>query len=732
MMNLEKDTHFFNRFIHKEFFLGSILLFITSLALYVNTWKNEYALDDQLAIYDNSFVKKGFGGIYEIITHDAFVGFFGEHGAKLISGGRYRPFSFITFAVEWELFGQNPFVGHFINNILYGLLCSLIFVFLHKMFRNSPYNSIKDLLISIPFIGVFLFCIHPIHTEVVANIKGRDEILALLFGISSFLCFISYIEKQNNKTLISLFLTLFLAFFSKENAITFLAIFPLILFYKKNTLWEQKELKSYGIILFTTLIYLFFRFNFTESSVTSESSEILNNPFAYAQGSERWGTTLYSFWLYLKLLWFPHPLTHDYYFNQIPYKSLSHPMSLAAILALIGLFFYIIKNRKSKSIIWFGVLFFVATFSIVSNIFFQVGIIMNERFVFAPSLGFTIILAYIYHHFFISKYKTVAIFIFGISSLLFSVKTIARNQDWKNNLTLFEADYKTSNQSAKVATALGGTYSEMADTSKALSSKNYFYKKGEEILTHSLSIYPENSQTWLLLGNIYFKRDNDVSKAKSYYKKAMEYRSMQFFDANFNLGVIYYNENNMDSAYFFIKAAHEIKPNHNETSDIYSKILIKMGKTQEAILISANTSGGNEMQKTIELAMAAKDAQNFSEALNLAEKILVSDPQNAEANYLKGICLARGMNKIKEGIPYLELATNKNKTNALWNEDLAVAYGMTGQIAKTVPLLEAVILAKPNDPNPYFNLAASYAKLGNIKKSQELMQMGNQIKGKMQ
>jgi tetratricopeptide (TPR) repeat protein len=727
-MNLEKENLFLFRLIPKEFFLGSILLFVTSLILYANTWNHEYALDDQLAIYENSFVKKGFGGIQDLITHDAFVGFFGEHGAKLISGGRYRPFSFITFAIEWEFFGQNPFVGHLINTILYGLLCSLIFIFIYKLFDFKPFKSTNELFFSIPFLGAFLFCIHPIHTEVVANIKGRDEILAMLFGISSFLCFISSIDKPITKRILYLFLSLFFALFSKENAITFLAIFPVILFYKKNNFWDKSYAKLYGAIFLATLIYLYFRFHYTESSVTAESSEILNNPFFYAQGTERWGTTLYSFWLYLKLLLVPHPLTHDYYFNQIPYKSISHPLALAAILAIAGLCFYIFKNRTSKSIVWFGVVFFIATFSIVSNVFFQVGIIMNERFVFVSSLGFSLIIAYFLHQLLSSKYKSISFGILAIYFILLSYKTMARNQDWKNNFTLFEADYKTSNQSAKVATALGGTYLEMGDTTKSNASKDNFYKKGEEILNHSLSIYPENSQTWLLLGNLYFKRDKNNAKAKFYYKKAMEYRSMRFFDANFNLGVIYYNENNMDSAYLFIKAAHDIKPNHAETSDIYSKILIKLGKTQEALAISANTTGGNEMQKTIELAMAAKDAQNFVESLNLAEKVLAQDPQNAEANYLKGISLARGMNKIVEGIPFLEIATKKNKTNPLWNEDLAVAYGMTGQIAKTVPLLEAVIQSKPNDPNPYFNLAASYAKLGNMKKSQEYTQKGNLIK----
>ncbi len=726
-MNLEKVTSSIYGFIAKEFFLGSILLFITSLILYANTWSHDYTLDDQLAIYENNFVKKGFGGIQDLITHDAFVGFFGEHGAKLISGGRYRPLSFITFAIEWAFFGQNPSISHFINTILYGLLCSFIFIFIYKLFNFRPFKSIKDLVFSIPFLCAFLFCIHPIHTEVVANIKGRDEILALLLGVSSFLCFISYIEKPSSKSIYKLFFTLFFALFSKENAITFLAIFPIILYYKKNTILDKLYLKPYLAIFSAIIIYLCFRFYYTESSVTAESSEILNNPFIFAKGTERWGTVLYSFWLYFKLLLVPHPLTHDYYFNQIPYKSISSPIALVILFTIGTLCFYLFKNRVSKSIIWFGLVFFITTFSIVSNVFFQVGIIMNERFVFVPSLGFSLIVAYFLYKLSNSKYKSIVLGLLAIYFMLLSCKTIARNQDWKNNFTLFEADYKTSNQSAKVATALGGTYLEMGDTIKNVSLKKDLYKKGEDILNHSLSIYPKNSQTWLLLGNLYFKRDKDNSKAKSYYYKAMEYRSMRFFDANFNLGVIYYNEKNMDSAYFFIKSAHEINPNHPETSDIYSKILVKLGKTQEALAISANSTGGNEIQKTIDLAMAAKDAQNFGEVLNLAEKILAKDPQNADANYLKGISLARGMNKIAEGIPYLEIAINKNKTNPLWNEDLAVAYGMTGQIAKTVPLLEAVIQSKPNDPNPYFNLAASYAKMGNLKKSQEYTQKGNQI-----
>jgi Flp pilus assembly protein TadD len=90
--------------------------------------------------------------------------------------------------------------------------------------------------------------------------------------------------------------------------------------------------------------------------------------------------------------------------------------------------------------------------------------------------------------------------------------------------------------------------------------------------------------------------------------------------------------------------------------------------------------------------------------------------------------LARGFQKINEALPFLEKAIQLNPNNSVWNEDLAVAYGMTGQIAKTIPLLEKVIQSRPNDPNPYLNLAASYYQLGNMNKANFYAQKANQLK----
>src|SRR6476620_5279505 len=109
-----------------------LFLFILSTAVYFNTTKNEYAFDDDIIVLGNKPVQKGFAGIKEIFSTDMFASYLEDaqvtEGNKL-SGGRYRPLSIATFAIEQQFVGFEPAPKHFINVILYGLLIILIFHF---------------------------------------------------------------------------------------------------------------------------------------------------------------------------------------------------------------------------------------------------------------------------------------------------------------------------------------------------------------------------------------------------------------------------------------------------------------------------------------------------------------------------------------------------------------------------------------------------------------------------
>lgn len=193
-----------------------LVIFFLSFLLYANTLGHDFTQDDPLVITSNSFTTQGLEGISGILSKDTFYGFFGEAGKdQLVAGGRYRPFSLIMFAFEYELFGANPFVGHLMNVVLYGLLGVLIYYLLISLFRNviSP-----ERILFFAFFTSLIYIFHPVHTEAVANIKGRDEIMTMLLSASAWLILLKPGKKWFHFLLSGLIF--FMAMMSKENAIT--------------------------------------------------------------------------------------------------------------------------------------------------------------------------------------------------------------------------------------------------------------------------------------------------------------------------------------------------------------------------------------------------------------------------------------------------------------------------------------------------------------------------------
>ena len=173
-------------------------------------------------------------------------------------------------------------------------------------------------------------------------------------------------------------------------------------------------------------------------------------------------------------------------------------MSLFAYLTLIALAVY---GYEKDRVLSFGILYFLITLSIVSNIVFPIGTNMSERFLFMPSLGFCLILPYIIYR--ISKTGKTAFYITAAIALAFSVKTIVRNQVWVNDFTLFTTDVKTSSKSAKVLNAAGGALQTEAAKEKDPNKKKKMLEQAIVYLNEAVKIHPGYKNAYLLLGNTY-------------------------------------------------------------------------------------------------------------------------------------------------------------------------------------------------------------------------------------
>ncbi len=144
-----------------------MMLFIAGLAflVYSNTLDHKYVLDDFGVIPENNITKKGVSGLPEIFSTTY------RAGTNLIDNTLYRPLSKAMFAIEWQIAPNTPALSHWMNVIFFALTCVVLFSILTLCLNGN---------LLIPFIASMLFAAHPIHTEVVANIKSRDEIMCLL------------------------------------------------------------------------------------------------------------------------------------------------------------------------------------------------------------------------------------------------------------------------------------------------------------------------------------------------------------------------------------------------------------------------------------------------------------------------------------------------------------------------------------------------------------------------
>ena len=442
-----------------KYWKESLIILLAALGLYAYSIQFEYVLDDKIVISENNFVKKGYSGIKEILTTESFAGYFGSQ-KDLVVGARYRPLSIVTFAIEYAHFGLNPKISHLINVLLYILSGLLIFRLISLLIRKK---KATHWLLGIPFLTALIFIIHPVHSEVVANVKGRDEIMTLLFSLLAFYSFFKAQGKQKILWSSAGVISFFLALLSKENALTFIAIIPLGLYF--FTKIKIRSLVTPTILLVLTgLVYLYLRFSVIGYFLSSgkEITDIMNNPFAGLETGEKYATIFYTLGLYLKLLFFPHPLTHDYYPYHIPVMTWAKWQAFVSLLLNAGLIFWALILMKRKSILSFGILFYFITLSIVSNLPFTVGTFMNERFLYISSLGFCLIIAWLISevipNWLGERKGSLGILnsgLLGILVLGFMSKTIERVPAWKDTFSLNSAAIKVSKNSARANLFMG-------------------------------------------------------------------------------------------------------------------------------------------------------------------------------------------------------------------------------------------------------------------------------------
>ncbi|MCX6292580.1 MAG: tetratricopeptide repeat protein [Bacteroidetes bacterium] len=458
----------------------------------MNTLFHEYALDDIVVMTENRLVQKGISGIPDLLTTDYVYGY--STKANILSSVRYRPVSLILFALEYQFFGANPFVSHLINLLLFALLISLLYQLLKT-------HLFRDQHAYLAFFSCLLFAIHPVHTEVIANVKSRDELLTFILLIVSLLTFMKFIKQSSRGSLLLSLLCFMLALLTKETAVTFIAVVPLTLYFFLNHSLYQSLRHSIPFIL-VFLVYMAIRYLVVGLN-SYPVNDVTNAPYLYATTAEAFATKIFILFKYVCLLLVPLTLTTDYGYNQIPYIRLNSFHFILSFILIAGLVLFAVYAFKRKSIFSFCILYFFATISVGTNLIFDFGTTMAERMLFQPSLAFCILMGLLFIKIHYSSKISSAISLLLVLTL-FSIKTIARNNEWKNNETLFLADVISSPNSARINLYACEQYIMKANRENDLLLKKAFLERAIDHGEQSFRIYSKFAYTYLRLGLAYY------------------------------------------------------------------------------------------------------------------------------------------------------------------------------------------------------------------------------------
>ncbi len=545
--------------------LAYVIIALLPILIYSNAIDNEYGIDDYYVTEGNPKVAGGLSAI-----PDLFQNYYVDNG---VTRYEYRPLTHTTFAIEKALFKELPLsqtieekeidnqvtqanISHLINVLLYAFNGVLLLWFLFGLLKDYPPI--------LPVLIVVLFLIHPIHTEVVNNIKSRDELLMMVFFLLSLGSFIRYARGGKTTALVLAGCFIFLAFLSKMSALAVFGLVPVLGYFIKAP--TKRILMGVGVAVLALAVILLLRENLPGEQY--REFRFFENPLFVEDGLfKRLALGFYTTFFYLQLLVYPEHLSFYYGYNQIPQATFSYWQVWVSMLVFLPLGIYGIVRFLKRDLLGLAIVLWLGVMAIVANVVYPMVGIVAERFGYIFSLGFAMVIAVlIWRAYLLAKAKlnpTAARVMFFLVLIavggLYSWRVIDRNSDWENRLVLFRNDIKHLDQSFRAHTFLADELFTALPQLVSRPNGTDFIREIEQLYTRAIEIDPRQPNTLNNLGALQYKFYKDYQKSIQYFEQAKRYDN-QNTDIFLNAGYAYAELNQYQKAVASIERALILNP----------------------------------------------------------------------------------------------------------------------------------------------------------------------------
>nr|XP_025735561.1 transmembrane and TPR repeat-containing protein 1 [Callorhinus ursinus] len=711
---------------------AAALLAGASCLCYGRSLQGEFVHDDVWAIVNNPDVRPGAPLRWGIFTND----FWGKGMAENTSHKSYRPLCVLTFKLNILLTGMNPFYFHAVNVILHCLVTLVLMYTCDKaVFRNR----------GLAFATALLFAVHPVHTEAVAGIVGRADVLACLFFLLAFLSYNRSVDQHHvgecfppTTSPFFLLLSLFLgtcAMLVKETGIT---VFGVCLVYDLFSLSHKQEKSSNGVIHQCSpqqpsnpqppsLPVHPHRENgkqhrfphrgawggcHSPSPPEPKSSGFPVSPRA-VWSMMRFLTYSYLLAFNVWLLLAPVTLCYDWQVGSIPLvetiwdvRNLA-TILLAIVMTLLSLHCLAAFKRLEHKEVLVGLLFLVFPFIPASNLFFRVGFVVAERVLYMPSMGYCILFVHGLRKLctWLNRCGATMLTVCTVLLLLlFSWKTVKQNEIWLSRESLFRSGVQTLPHNAKVHYNYANFLKDQGRTREAI----YHYRT-------ALRLYPRHASALNNLGTL----TRDTAEAKMYYQRALQLNP-QHNRALFNLGNLLKSQEKKEEAISLLKDSIKYGP---EFADAYSSLASLLAEQER-------------FKEAEEIYQAGiKNCPDSSDLHNNYGVFLVDtgSPEKAVAHYQQAITLSPSHHVAMVNLGRLYRSLGDNSVAEEWYKralqvarkaellsPLGALYYNTGRYDEALQVYREAAALQPSQRELRLALAQVLAVMGQTKEAEKM------------
>ncbi|MEO6333660.1 MAG: tetratricopeptide repeat protein [Pyrinomonadaceae bacterium] len=457
-------------------------------AIYAQTAGFQYInLDDNYYVYENRLVLSGLN--WEMLKW-AFNSF---------HAGNWHPLTWISLALDVQLFGVSSGMHHVVNVILHFVNSALTFV----VFRRMTGTFWPSALVAA------LFAAHPMHVESVAWVAERKDMLSTMFWLLAMLMYFRW-TNDGAKPWAPLYfaaLGLFvLGLMSKPMVITL----PFVLLL--CDVWPLERTRETGTRRYIGLVLEkipFFVLSLLSAFITLAAQRAVSavESLAFLPLDVRIQNAILAYSKYLVSAFYPEGLAIWY-----PYeKDLSFADVGAASILLIAITALCVWQFRRKKYLLFGWLWFVGTLVPVIGIVQVGGQSMADRYTYIPYLGLFVIVVFgasdIVQSLKIDRRATGV----AAASLIIALAVLAYFQTgyWRNNETLYTRALSVTSNNFLVEQNLCHALMQQDRLDEA-----------ERLCQDSLELRPFYFEALNTLGIISFKR-KDYAAAESRFKSAV-------------------------------------------------------------------------------------------------------------------------------------------------------------------------------------------------------------------